>query len=61
MVIQKEVVLSMLITSFKFENTGKKIRWKMPGIAAPAVEGDDFSHSTMPLKVTLVDENKILT
>jgi hypothetical protein len=59
--IYKEVVLSLLISSFKFENTEKKIMWKMPGIAAPVAEGDEFSHSTMPLKVTLVDENSVLT
>jgi hypothetical protein len=52
-----EVVLSVLLTSFKFEHADKKILWKMSGVAAPLVEGDDYSHPTMPMMISLVNRD----
>ncbi|KAF7768284.1 hypothetical protein Agabi119p4_7527 [Agaricus bisporus var. burnettii] len=53
--LEMKVVLSILLTSFKFSRTHQTIKWKMSGISTPIVEGDDYSNSTMPLKVTLLE------
>ncbi|KAF9448706.1 cytochrome P450 [Macrolepiota fuliginosa MF-IS2] len=51
--LEMKVVLSVLLTSFRFEDAGKKIRWKMPGIAAPVVEGTDTTHASLPMMISL--------
>lgn len=51
-----EVVLSILISSFKFERSEKKILWKMSGIAAPVVEGGDSTRPSLPMIISLADK-----
>ncbi|KAF7768274.1 hypothetical protein Agabi119p4_7517 [Agaricus bisporus var. burnettii] len=53
--LEIKVVLSVLLTSFKVENSGKDIMWTMPGIASPVVEGEDITRPSLPLKITLID------
>ncbi|KAJ3564031.1 hypothetical protein NP233_g8563 [Leucocoprinus birnbaumii] len=54
--LEMKVVLSMLLTSFKFEDAGKNIMWKMPGIASPTVEGKDVTRPTLPMILSLLDK-----
>jgi hypothetical protein len=49
-----EVVLSILLMSFKFEDSGKKIMWKMPGITSPAVQGKDVTRPALPMKISIL-------
>ena len=51
-----EVVLTLLIGSFKFTLSDKRIIWKMRGLTSPAVEGDsDPLRIQLPLVVQLAD------
>ncbi|KAF9439655.1 cytochrome P450 [Macrolepiota fuliginosa MF-IS2] len=54
--LEMKVVLAVLLASFKFEDSGKKIKWKFPGIAVPVVEGNDATHPSLPMVVSLVDK-----
>ncbi|KAJ3572757.1 hypothetical protein NP233_g2868 [Leucocoprinus birnbaumii] len=54
--LEMKVVLSTLLASFKFEDAGKKIIWKMPGIASPNVEGTDATRPALPMILSLVDK-----
>ncbi|KXN81939.1 Cytochrome P450 3A6 [Leucoagaricus sp. SymC.cos] len=54
--LEMKVVLSILITAFRFEHSNKKIVWKMPGIAAPVVEGKDTTRPSLPMVISLIDK-----
>ncbi|KXN87060.1 Cytochrome P450 4F8 [Leucoagaricus sp. SymC.cos] len=54
--LEMKVVLSILLTSFKFEDTGKTILWKMPGIASPVVEGKDVTRPALPIILSSLEE-----
>jgi len=51
-----EVVLSLLLTSFEFEDAGKSIMWKMSGIVAPVVEGKDYTRPALPMVLTSLEK-----
>jgi len=51
-----EVVLSLLLTSFKFGDAGKSIKWRMSGIVAPVVEGKDHARSELPMILTRMEK-----
>ncbi|KXN81489.1 putative cytochrome P450 6a13 [Leucoagaricus sp. SymC.cos] len=50
--LEIKIILSVLLTSFKFEQGSKKILWTMPGITAPVVDGDDITHPSLPMIIT---------
>jgi hypothetical protein len=51
-----EVVLTLLIDSFKFTLTDKQIVWRMHGITSPAVAGaPDQMKVQLPLVVQMAD------
>jgi len=51
-----EVVLAVLLSTFKFEpSEAHKITWKMTGVAGPYVEDLDRKRPRMPLVMTLLD------
>ncbi|KAF5360936.1 hypothetical protein D9756_005075 [Leucocoprinus leucothites] len=52
--LEMKVVLSILLTSFKFEHSDKQILWKMSGIAAPIVEGQDVTRPSLPMVISRV-------
>lgn len=54
--IVPEIVLSVLIESFEFNVTDKKIEWFKYHIMAPHVEGDPFIHFSLPLRVSYAPE-----
>lgn len=43
-----EVVLALLVGSFRFQPSKKEIFWQMTGIATPTVKGGN-GHSQLPL------------
>jgi len=47
-----EVVLSLLLTSFEFEDAGKSIKWRMSRIVSPVAEGKDHARSELPMILT---------
>ena len=47
-----EVVLSVLLSTFKFELTEKPVHWNLAGIIYPTVGTDPTP--TLPMKVSLV-------
>lgn len=49
-----EIVLSILLTSFEFFSGHQKITWTMPGVSAPVVEGDDITHPSLPMLVSVL-------
>ena len=49
-----EVVLAVLLSTFKFELTDKRIYWNLSPIVYPSV-APDGSKPELPLKVTLLD------
>jgi len=51
-----EVVLSLLLTSFEFEDAGKSIKWRMSGIVSPVVEGKDHARSELPMILTRMEK-----
>ncbi|KAF5328482.1 hypothetical protein D9611_014531 [Ephemerocybe angulata] len=58
--LEMKVVLSLLIRSFKFSPSGKKIIWEMNAIVQPTTEDAELSATgdrklQLPLKVSLVD------
>ncbi|KAI0363415.1 cytochrome P450 [Pilatotrama ljubarskyi] len=52
--IEMKIVLSILLSSFKFETTGKPIVWKTSGVSYPTM-GEDSSKPELLLRVTKVD------
>lgn len=48
----EEVVLSVLITHFTFESSGKPIEWNIGGVMYPTV-GKESNRPELPLKVAL--------
>ncbi|KAF5360939.1 hypothetical protein D9756_005070 [Leucocoprinus leucothites] len=54
--LEMKVVLSMLLTTFKFEDTGKTIMWKLPGIASPNVEGKGVTQPALPIILSLLEK-----
>ena len=51
-----EVVLTLLINSFKFTPSDKQIIWKMHGITSPAVAGEpDPTKVQLPMVVQMAD------
>ncbi|KAF8159576.1 cytochrome P450 [Crassisporium funariophilum] len=53
--LEMKVVLSLLLESFQFTRSGKKILWQMDGIAAPMVVNTDSDSRQLPLMVSLVN------
>jgi len=54
--LEMKVVLTLLIESFKFTPSDKRIIWKMRGLTIPAVEGDsDPLRIQLPLVVQMAD------
>ncbi|KAF9448806.1 cytochrome P450 [Macrolepiota fuliginosa MF-IS2] len=53
--LEMKVVLSVLLSSFKFAMAEKEISWKMNGIAGPTVAGEDEMHPQLPLLMRLVE------
>ncbi|CAA7267174.1 unnamed protein product [Cyclocybe aegerita] len=51
---QIEVVLSVLIASFKFSPSNKEVVWKMTGIVTPTTAGNKTPTPELPLVVELV-------
>lgn len=49
-----EVVLSVLLASFRFSVSEKAIAWKMNGIAGPVVEGTEERQS-LPVVMSLAN------
>ncbi|KAF5360940.1 hypothetical protein D9756_005071 [Leucocoprinus leucothites] len=54
--LEMKVVLSMLLTTFNFEDTGKTIMWKLPGISSPNVGGKDVSQPALPIIISLLEK-----
>ncbi|KAL9711339.1 hypothetical protein Ac2012v2_005883 [Leucoagaricus gongylophorus] len=54
--LEMKVVLSLLLTSFEFEDAGKSIMWKMSGIVAPVVEGKDYTRPALPMILTSLEK-----
>ncbi|TFK18274.1 cytochrome P450 [Coprinopsis marcescibilis] len=57
--LEMKVLLSLLLESFKFAPTRKKIRWEFHGIAQPMidegrVEGQGLRNLQLPLKISLL-------
>jgi hypothetical protein len=50
-----EVVLSVLLSSFKISPSEKVISWQMSGIAGPAVEGPGGVRQQLPLIMSRID------
>jgi hypothetical protein len=51
-----EVVLTLLLHSFKFTLSDKQIVWRMRGITVPSVSGDpDLSKTQLPMVVQMAD------
>jgi len=50
-----EIVLSVLLTSFEFFSGQQQINWTMPGVSAPVVEGEDITHPSLPMLVSMLD------
>ena len=48
-----EVVLAVLIESFRFSPSKKEIFWQMNGIASPVVLDSEEGHHQLPLVVEL--------
>ena len=48
----EEVVLSVLITHFTFESSGKPIEWNIGGVMYPTV-GKESNRPELPLRVAL--------
>jgi hypothetical protein len=46
--IQLEVVLSLLIESFRFSPSDKEVIWQMHGIASPTVKSNSKSGTPLP-------------
>jgi len=44
-----EVVLSLLIESFKISRSNKDVYWRTQGIALPFVRDDTMDHPKLPL------------
>jgi len=44
-----EVVLSLLIESFKVSRSNKDVYWKTQGITSPFVRDDTIDHQKLPL------------
>lgn len=49
-----EVVLSLLIESFRFSPSKAEIAWQMTGVVTPAVVGTDLTKPQLPLIVERV-------
>ena len=49
-----EVVLAVLLSTFKFELSEKRVYWNLAGVMYPSIdlEGD---HPQLPMKVTLLE------
>lgn len=50
-----EIVLSLLIDSFKFSPSDKEIFWKMGGIARPTVSSPYNPDSQLPIMMELIE------
>lgn len=53
---QKEVVLSVLLSTFKFSLSEKQVGWTMNGIAAPYVKGADKTRPQLPMVMTTLEK-----
>ncbi|KAF9446154.1 cytochrome P450 [Macrolepiota fuliginosa MF-IS2] len=53
--LEMKVVLSVLISSFKFSKSEKEISWRMNNIAGPVVTGEEERHPQLPVVMSLVD------
>ena len=51
-----EVILSVLLGSFKFEPSGKPVVWNFASVSYPTIGPNDLK-PTLPLKVVPVREN----
>ncbi|KAJ3566860.1 hypothetical protein NP233_g6732 [Leucocoprinus birnbaumii] len=56
--LEMKVVLAVLISSFKFEDAGKNIMWKMTGISSPIVEGKDATRPALPVMLSLLGKEE---
>jgi hypothetical protein len=60
-IFQTETVLSSLMTSFKFEPSSQRIKWKNDAIAKPYIQFPDGStgkEPAMPVRVTVLGESE---
>jgi len=48
-----EVVLSVLLSKFRFASSGKEIAWAMYDLATPGEKGDGMTPA-MPMKIILL-------
>lgn len=53
--LEMKVVLSVLLTSFRFSLSKTEITWQMTGIAGPVVEGPDGARQQLPLLMSRID------
>ncbi|KAJ3572763.1 hypothetical protein NP233_g2876 [Leucocoprinus birnbaumii] len=53
--LEFKIVLSILLTSFRFTSGPQKILWTMPGITSPVLEGGDITHPSLPMLVSPLD------
>ncbi|KAJ3552463.1 hypothetical protein NP233_g12877 [Leucocoprinus birnbaumii] len=53
--LEMKVVLSVLLTSFRFSLSKQEIGWQMSGIAGPIVEGPDGPRPQLPLIMSQID------
>lgn len=51
---QSEVVLSILLETFRFSPSKREIDWLMNGIVTPTLKGDVTESPYLPIKVALV-------
>jgi hypothetical protein len=57
LIIILEVVLSLLLESFRFSLTEKEVVWDLGFIVSPKVKGDSSGQPQLPLRVTCVIGN----
>lgn len=53
---RSEVVLSVLLSTFKFSLSDKEIGWTMNGIAGPYVKGADKTRPQLPMIMTALEK-----
>jgi len=55
--LEMKVVLSVLLSTFKFSLSDKQIGWTMNGIAGPYVKGADKTRPQLPMVMTLLEKS----
>ncbi|KAJ3565769.1 hypothetical protein NP233_g7435 [Leucocoprinus birnbaumii] len=55
--LEMKVVLSVLLSSFKFSLSEKEIGWTMNGIAGPYVKGEDKTRPQLPMVMSLLEKS----